>query len=184
MDVTCPKCGSSKVMLMDYGGLENNSTDLSQKSAYKCRACKQKFGTVSGKSIYSSIVRSISLSIDGTYANTDVISLKLSAIDQIIKYKLSSKKNDVEKRGTISKELWDEICRALFDEIYLLGWKSNYYNSDLFDGTTWSLNLALEKKHALSYRGCNGYPPYWNKLLSLLSPIFEEHGIDSQKFAV
>ena len=60
----------------------------------------------------------------------------------------------------------------------------NFYNSELLDGTTWTLDVTLEKKHALSYRGCNGYPPYWNRLLSLLSPIFDETGINSTIFTV
>lgn len=184
MDVVCPKCGSTKVMQIDYGGKLEMGVDISQNSAFKCKACKQKFGTVCGESEYSSIVKNFYLSINGVYANKDVIALKISAGDNAIKYKISSEKLGLDKKGTVSADYWKSFCFSLFNELYLTGWKSNFYNSELLDGTTWTLDVTLEKKHALSYRGCNGYPPYWNRLLSLLSPIFDETGINSTIFTV
>lgn len=184
MSVVCPRCGSHKVHQLDYGAKIASGVDVSQNCLYKCNACKQEFGTVCGTSLYTSIVRRLTIEINGLYSGTDSVCLVYTKGADSIQYKLTSKKRNLIAKGVISDSDWAGITDKLFNSLYLTGWKSNFYNSDIIDGTTWSIEVNLEKKHALSYHGCNGYPPYWNQLLELIAPVLSEHGIDSRMFAV
>lgn len=184
MDLICPKCGSTRIVHMDYGGSFSSGEMDSQKPAYKCKACKQEFGTVCGSSHYSNIVQSITISILKPYENKDSISLKLSKNENGIKYRIDIQDCGAIVKGNISEMTWKNICNALFNEIFLDSWKNRVYNPKIIDGTIWDVEVKFEKKHALQIHGCNGYSPYWNELIALVGPILDANGIDSSIYKV
>ena len=184
MDLVCPKCGSTKILPITYAAKTDESIDISQKCAYKCKACKQEFGTVCGKSLYTTIVQSLSVEINRPYSFQDSFELKISTHEKGAKYRLAKKDGTSEFKGFITKEEWDSICDSLFNEIFLTGWHGVFYNSEIIDGTIWNIDVKLKKKHSLSYHGCNGYPPYWNQMIALIGSILSNNGIDQDKYKV
>ncbi|MBQ0072099.1 MAG: hypothetical protein KBS81_09665 [Spirochaetales bacterium] len=72
--------------------------------------------------------------------------------------------------GKLSEEEWSIFAERLFSEVFIDKWKPNYFSSRIHDGSTWTVNVSFEKKHALSFHGCNCYPAYWNCLVDVLSP--------------
>lgn len=184
MDLVCPKCGSTKILPITYAAKTDESVDISQKCAYKCKACKQEFGTVCGKSLYTTIVQSLSVEINRPYSFQDSFELKISTHEKGAKYRLAKKDGTSEFKGFITKEEWDSICDSLFNELFLIGWHGVFYNSEIIDGTIWNIDVKLKKKHSLSYHGCNGYPPYWNQMIDLIGSILSNNGIDQDKYKV
>ena len=184
MELVCPKCGSAKILQLDYGAKVDAGIDISQKCAYKCKACKQEFGTVSGKSLYTTIVQSISVEINRPYLFSDSFDLKVSSHEKGAKYRLAKKDGSAEYKGFITKDEWDSICDSLFNKLFLSGWHGVFYNSEIIDGTIWNIDIKLKKKHSLSYHGCNGYPPYWNQMIDLIAPILAGNGISQDKYKI
>lgn len=179
MEIKCPRCGSKEgVASIDAGASDN----MSQLPAYRCKDCRVEFGTVCGKSSFSPIVQEVIFDVNGLY--TDQIRITCSKKKKGYVYQITSKKYNIDKKGDISDELWNRICEGLFDDCYLLSWKKYWYNPDIIDGTLWNLEVSFEKKHTLSFHGCNGYAPYWNQLLSLFSFMFEEVELDFKAFLV
>lgn len=179
MEIKCPRCGSLEAV----SNVEpENSSNNSQDPAFRCHACRVEFGTVSGKSSFSSIVSEVILDINGLY--TDQVNITCSNKKRGYVYQITSKKHNIDKKGEIPLEVWNEICEGLFDECYLSSWKKYWYNPDIIDGTIWNLEVRFDKKHALSFHGCNGYAPYWNQLLELFFYVFEEAELDSKAFLI
>ena len=57
---------------------------------------------------------------------------------------------------TPSAAQWSEFRRTLYD-LKLWQWRNEYPNTDILDGTQWSLDIAYAD-HALKTHGDNSYP--------------------------
>ena len=168
----CPKCGGYEVAHIEENG-ENAET-------YYCKACNSAFKKPNGDSIYPSLIKGIALDIKGFFTNS--VSIKMQYNDTSIKYSISSKEDHIDYHGICTGDEWNKLSNNLFNECYLNSWKHNYYSPKLIDGTSWYLEVKLKRKHALQFHGCNGFPPYWNKLLSTFEPLFKKAGVSIEEF--
>ena len=51
------------------------------------------------------------------------------------------------------EEFWQEV-----DALKVWGWKKDYYNEDIKDGTQWGLRIKKKGKRGRKIFGSNGYP--------------------------
>lgn len=72
----------------------------------------------------------------------------------------------------LSADDWKLLMDQLFTDLCLHDWKRRYVSDDpdpgMMDGTKWDLNIRLTGNRQLVYHGENEYPPYWDKLCTLL----------------
>ena len=52
---------------------------------------------------------------------------------------------------------WEEFWKAI-DALKVWGWKKEYYNEDIKDGTQWNLRIKKKGKRGRKIFGSNGYP--------------------------
>ena len=59
--------------------------------------------------------------------------------------------------NTPSTKDWEEFWQAV-DVLKVWGWKKDYYNEDIKDGTQWGLRIKKQGKRGRKIFGSNGYP--------------------------
>ena len=63
---------------------------------------------------------------------------------------------------------WDSLVCSLYEDLYLNDWKHRFEDPDVLDGEEWKLVILLTGGRKRVYSGTNAYPPYWEKLESLV----------------
>ena len=59
--------------------------------------------------------------------------------------------------NTPSTKDWEEFWQAV-DALKVWGWKKDYYNEDIHDGTQWKLRIKKQGKRGRKIFGSNAYP--------------------------
>jgi len=175
--IRCPRCGSCNVV-----GAPNALAGSKRATEYKwfCANCGAFFGNLDDDSKYEKITREISLEIKGFFK--DKFTFHAQSSEDGMSYQVASSNKNINYNGIASQEDWTRLSNALFSQCFIKDWKSVYYSSDLVDGTSWSLEIKLKRKHAIQFCGCNGFPPYWNRLLDVLRAFAIVAGISLDEF--
>lgn len=163
----CPKCGSFNV---------SGISDLSGDGLYRCQDCRTSFGVRNGHHPYADIFVGMEMELHSIRKE----SFEIKFVGERGNRQFHVSKGDQKDCfiGKMTEEEWRGFAERLFTEVYIDKWKANYFSTRISDGSTWTVNVSFEKKHALSCHGCNGYPAYWNSLISLVSPYLDQCGIE------
>ncbi len=76
----------------------------------------------------------------------------------------------------MSKEEWQELTDALFEEIRIQDWEKRYEpEACVADGYWWSLRLTLADRTKYEIVGKNEVPENWEELMDLMQPFVVEY---------
>lgn len=174
--LTCPNCGSTSIET------DNNSE---RNSMYRCLNCRTRFGYKDyAKNEYSNKLMTFSMSVRRLLDDCFRIRVTKNKDEDGASFFIT--KNGIEKLidGALDKNQWNEFKSILFNDLYLDKWKKLYFDPNVEDGIKWELEVTFEKKHALFFSGCNGYPIYWNGLLDVLKKFFPHKNQTYDEFRI
>lgn len=162
----CPCCGGNRTVENDGG-------------SYRCPLCRTTFRRSDEECLASSL-RSITLDLKrlGEDRIRILISSKKREDGAVFKVFTSESQTD----GSVSAGEWKEIAESLFLTAHFECWKQTSYDPALSDAMMWTLTVSFERKHSMSSHGCNGYPPYWNDVISSLSFCFNAADLDPESY--
>ena len=72
--------------------------------------------------------------------------------------------------NTPSTKDWEEFWQAV-DALKVWGWKKDYYNEDIHDGTQWKLRIKKQGKRGRKIFGSNAYPEPKGTLNSFIKAL-------------
>ena len=65
---------------------------------------------------------------------------------------------------------WEEFWQAV-DTLKVWGWKKDYYNEDIKDGTQWGLRIKKQGKRGRKIFGSNAYPEHKGTFNSFIKAL-------------
>lgn len=149
MNTPCPRCGS------------RNTTPLTG-FAHHCHACQRNFGFAEPQQVIRAAdeVQRLHFFTGGYFGSNFEITLCSAENEALSPHECCLKPTRFKR-----------IIRRLFRRYHLADWNPRYEDSDILDGTHWSLTLQLKDASELSFSGCNAYPPHYRQLLRILSSL-------------
>lgn len=78
-----------------------------------------------------------------------------------------------ENEYDVSKQNWNALVDALYNKLFLHNWEHHFVppeNVLVLDGESWDLTVKLTGERTHTYKGDNGYPPYWKEFEKLMKP--------------
>lgn len=180
----CPKCGSSKVIKILYGMPTYESFQLAEEGKIKlggccitgldpeyfCKDCENEWDRQTViDSAYNSIQR-IKASVGGYFGGY-----------YEVKIDFSTRKLRWTHLGVGAEDYYEKIVRQsnldkFIEElkiINLLKWKSKYIESDICDGTQWSIEIVKDGRKLKKY-GDNKFPEEWDNFCRLIRKVSDK----------
>lgn len=74
----------------------------------------------------------------------------------------------------MTEEEWKELLDKLYTELYLHEWRFIFLKSRFPEGERWELETEFTKDRRLKRVGVGIFPPYWEELMAVLKPYYEE----------
>ena len=158
----CPRCGSLKV---------TESFDSKGIAQYKCCACRSRFGNEDEAIGYVGLLVKFLIEIKDILGNKMV--LKLTKEANICKYYLKLGRNKGYE-GCVSFDFWNDFSSKLFVEYSFHKWNDTYFGAMGNEGIIWDMEASFERRHTLSVHGCDSFPVYWKRIVSLILPLLDE----------
>ncbi|MEA4826901.1 MAG: hypothetical protein VB130_09740 [Clostridium sp.] len=176
----CPQCGSKKYLEIVYGypgpGLLEEVEQgkiifggccvSDEAPEYACSDCNKQWSKKEVVDAAYKSIRRIRASVGGYFAPSYNVSVDLVDMKTTWEEGFQEELQHIKK---ISKaEAEDFIIELKF--IGLLNWKRKYVNSDILDGTQWSIDIETDKRKIHKY-GSNDFPGHWDTFCSLIERI-------------
>ena len=189
--IKCPHCGSTNTARIQYGMPVINEKLIADIDAGKiclggccisdydptrhCNECNNDFGyppaifSEEGKitDYYNMCVNSLEFRIGGFFGGYNIVKIIMNKDGALACSHHFPTDYDTKKEVQISHEEWREIIDKLFFKMYLCDWEHEYIDSEVCDGTQWSLSLGLYDGSEKVYSGSNAFPPYMKQLKNL-----------------
>ena len=162
----CPCCGGNRTVENDGGSC-------------RCPLCRTTFRRSDEECLASSL-RSITLDLKRLGEDRIRILISSKKDEGGAVFKVFTQES--QTGGAVSASAWTHIASTLFSSAHFECWKQTSYDPSLSDGMTWTLTVTFERKHAMSCHGCNGYPPYWNDVISSLAFCFRAADLDCESY--
>lgn len=181
--IICPRCGSEATIAVDEHKIsenepiqqtaaentQNEETSFEAKlPIYCCRHCEKDFG--GDHTPFEKATTQFCL-------NT----LKKGDASQALTFTKTSTGATIEgpflcyypdlPEIYINHEEWERLLSAFYD-LYVLDWQTDYSDSDSSQSETsfafsWDLKIKFDNREAITSKGENAYPPYWQSLMEL-----------------
>ncbi len=189
--IMCPYCGKRNTVPMVYGYPGAELAEAQERGELQlggccigddmpkrfCKDCREEFDRQSNK---LPLWTGFSFSVGGPVGESHSVVIRKGEADWPVRYLFSSGNDDVKLDNescenappiqTLDDEQWNAFCGKL-KKCYIAEWKKEYRNDDWIDGTYWSLQIDSLTEPQLVIYGKNDYPPYFNKLLRILSEL-------------
>lgn len=213
-EIRCPRCASMNTAEIHYGpkdetgmgkdGMVRDNEALEEASErgwgprFHCHDCRRSFGSaslrpevLSDAENYRQASRRILFETGGLMQGFLTVKLEKSGKGASMKvspgFTPDPESGEIQSgKVSITKEQWDRVVSALFEDLFVLDWKEAYENPFVMDGQQWRLEITMEDGEALRYHGMNGYPVYWDRVLELFDPrsiMGMKQGLEERKAA-
>lgn len=158
----CPRCGSLRI---------EETTEKKGTTQYKCCDCRSRFGDENEAKGYADLLVRFLVEIKDVLGNKIFLKLTKSIDDYKYYLKIGRSKG---YEGDLDSSFWDELAENLFVECSFHKWNESYFGTMGNYGLVWDMEASFERRHTLSAHGCNSFPVYWEKVVSLILPLLEE----------
>ena len=179
----CPKCGSKKVKKILYGEPAYSLELMREESEgkilfggclitedhpdYFCAECEHEWNKKEAIDEAYKKITVLKYSIGGFSNGYENIEINLSTLRVRSSEGLGGGWNLKEK--TIDKATAQQFIEEL-KRIDLLNWKSSYVDTDILDGTQWTVEMVREGRN-LYKSGSNRYPVQWAAFCTLMREL-------------
>ena len=186
--IKCPFCGKRHTVPIQYGmpGYEAFLDEQAGKiklggcvimegcpNRY-CKDCKGSFG----KSFEAfGIIENVNFFIGGYFGDDHYFDISLASGSYILTYRhvqfdgMNRSKNDaIEQTKTLS-EKEAVYLQGIISKLYICEWPGSNIDSDILDGTQWSLEIKYQGIMKIEKHGSNKFPPYFPELLKAMSKL-------------
>lgn len=177
----CPKCGSKNSLKIIYGlpGIKLVMEEAEGKvklggccifensPEYYCTECENEWSREQATDAAYNKIQTIETSVGGYFGGYNYVTIDL----RNLKITLSNWGGGKEQQ-IINKAIKASTVKKFIDQLKtvdLLNWKSKY-DSDVCDGTQWSVDILADGKTIKKY-GSNNFPDEWDMFCRLISDI-------------
>ncbi len=165
--VVCPHCGSKKIEKFD--------------TFSRCEDCQRDFG----RAALDDEGRNLTESVKGLrFRYGDVItgSVRLRFVEDPSKqalFEVYDSNDGLNKvAGIISEEEWNTLRKDLFEKVFVGDWEREYIpkndGREIRGNNEWEFSTIVSEDEEYTYHGVDAYPVYWQDLLDLLEPYFNQ----------
>lgn len=187
--IKCPFCGKRHTVPIQYGMPSYEAFLDEQSGKIKlggciiteddprryCKDCKKSFG----KSFEGfGILENIFFFIGGFEGDNHFIDISLAFGSYVLTYRhllpFNSKNLSANNAIEITKKLSEEevaYLQGIITKLYICEWPASSIDSDILDGTQWSMEIKYQGRRKIKKHGSNKFPPYFPDLVKAMSKL-------------
>lgn len=187
--IKCPFCGKRHTILIQYGMpsyeafleaeagkilLGGCQISIDSPSRY-CKDCHKSFRKVSES---FRTIENVFFFIGGFDRDNHFIDISLISNLYILTYRhllpFNSKSDSTNSPSEKTKKLsMEEVkyLQGMIPKLYILEWPTSSIDSNILDGTQWSIEIKYQGKRKIKKHGSNKFPPYFTELVKAMSKL-------------
>jgi hypothetical protein len=187
--IKCPFCGKRHTIPILYGmpsceafleeeagkiWLGGRKISVDSPSRY-CKDCRKSFGKASES---FRIIENVLFFVGGFNRDNHFIDISLASNSYILIYRhllpFNSKSDSTNSPIEQTKKLSVEevkYLQGIIPKLYILEWPSSSIDSNILDGTQWSIEIKYQGKRKIKKHGSNKFPPYFTELVKAMSKL-------------
>ncbi len=177
----CPRCGSLNVVKILYGMPTYEAFVMAGEGKIKlggccitesdpeyfCKDCKNEWDRQTLTANAYNEIDGIKASVGGYFGDSYEMDIDFSS--RKLKWRNSGAGVEDHYEKIIKQNTLDRFIEEL-KKLKVLNWKAKYIQSDVCDGTQWSLEIRKSGKNILLH-GDNKFPDEWDRFCTLISRI-------------